>query len=64
MHSQLALTEHVSLNLAPLILLDPVHVRFSDDDNEPSEANRPISLGNVNMEAPDMTGQRERESTN
>ena len=24
MHSQLALTEHVSLNLAPLILLDPV----------------------------------------
>ena len=25
MHSQLALTEHVSLNLAPLILLDPVH---------------------------------------
>ena len=26
MHSQLALTEHVSLNLAPLILLDPVRV--------------------------------------
>ena len=25
MHSQLALTEHVSLNLAPLILLDPVY---------------------------------------
>ena len=25
MHSQLALTEHGSLNLAPLILLDPVH---------------------------------------
>ena len=25
MHSQLALTEHASLNLAPLILLDPVH---------------------------------------
>ena len=24
MHSQLALTEHASLNLAPLILLDPV----------------------------------------
>ena len=24
MHSQSALTEHVSLNLAPLILLDPV----------------------------------------
>ena len=33
MHSQLALTEHVSLNLALLILLDPVHynweVRFT-----------------------------------
>ena len=26
MHSQLALTEHASLNLAPLILLDSVHV--------------------------------------
>ena len=25
MHSQLALTEHASQNLAPLILLDPVH---------------------------------------
>ena len=28
MHSQLALTEHASLNLAPLILLDPVKVRW------------------------------------
>ena len=28
MHSQLALTEHVSLNLAPLILLDPVRYWF------------------------------------
>ena len=28
MHSQLALTEHVSLNLAPLILLDPVYPSF------------------------------------
>ena len=28
MHSQLALTEHVSLNLAPLILLDPVFKGF------------------------------------
>ena len=28
MHSQLALTEHVSLNLAPLILLDPVQCSF------------------------------------
>ena len=27
MHSQLALTEHASLNLAPLILLDPVDLR-------------------------------------
>ena len=27
MHSQLALTEHASLNLAPLILLDPVVFR-------------------------------------
>ena len=26
MHSQLALTEHASLNLAPLILLDPVRI--------------------------------------
>ena len=27
MHNQLALTEHVSLNFAPLILLDPVCMR-------------------------------------
>ena len=26
MHSQLALTDHATLNLAPLILLDPVEV--------------------------------------
>ena len=29
MHSQLALTERASLNLAPLILLDPVLSRFT-----------------------------------
>ena len=28
MHSQLALTEHASLNLAPLILLDPVYLEL------------------------------------
>ena len=28
MHSQLAPTEHASLNLAPLILLDPVFLKF------------------------------------
>ena len=36
MHSQLALTEHVSLNLAPLILLDPV------DGNQPFTKKYPL----------------------
>ena len=30
MHSQLALTDHASLNLAPLILLDPVILSVMD----------------------------------
>ena len=36
MHSQLALTEHASPNLAPLILLDPVHgPEGSDEPSQP-----------------------------
>ena len=39
MHSQLALTEHVSLNLAPLILLGPV-LMF----DRHAETNGPVSI--------------------
>ena len=46
MHSQLALTEHASLNLAPLILLDPVHML-----NESVYAQYPVGDAEIGQHA-------------
>ena len=40
MHSQLALTEHLSLNLAPLILLNPVVIGPNWLAHEPERTSR------------------------
>ena len=57
MHSQLALTEYESLNLAPLILLDPVQSRgLAICSNREQEQNaRSIFLGTCFLTRPAAT---------
>ena len=49
MHSQLALTELPSLNLAPFILLDPVHVRTESYGNVVRTFSKGASIKYVRM---------------